>query len=245
MPKDGFRIGLDRAKSNQYNTSLVSNVITIDGPTSSGKSSVGFLFSQNIGYQFIDTGRIYRAGALFILQNNIPMDDEESVARVFEDLKIEFRMVDGKVRNFLDGKDVTVDIHTAETTAVVPKIAAFAKARYFAKQLQRKIGSERNTVMAGRDIGSEIFPESKLKFFITADVKIRAQRRYDQIKKSNPEVSFEDVLRGMEVRDEKDSTRKASPMRVPEDAIVIDTSDLTTEETVAQMIECYKKIDKH
>ena len=124
------------------------NVITIDGPTSSGKSSVGFLFSRNIGFQFIDTGRIYRAGALYILENNISLDDEEAVAAVFEDLKIEFRMVNGKVRNFLEGKDVTVEIHTAETTAVVPKIAAFAKARYFAKQLQKKIGAEQDTVMA-------------------------------------------------------------------------------------------------
>lgn len=220
----------------------MSNVITIDGPTSSGKSSVGFLFSQKIGFQFIDTGRIYRAGALYILRNNIDQEDEDAVARVFEDLKIEFRMVDGKVKNFLDGEDVTSEIHTAETTAVVPKIAAFAKARYFAKQLQKRIGSEKDTVMAGRDIGSEIFPDAKLKFFITADVKIRAQRRYDQIRKSNPEVKYEDVLNGMEVRDEKDSTRKASPMRVPEDAIVIDTSELSTEETVERMMDEFKRV---
>ncbi len=218
------------------------NVITIDGPTSSGKSSVGFLFSRNIGFQFIDTGRIYRAGALYILENNISLDDEEAVAAVFEDLKIEFRMVNGKVRNFLEGKDVTVEIHTAETTAVVPKIAAFAKARYFAKQLQKKIGAEQDTVMAGRDIGSEIFPDSKLKFFITADVKIRAQRRYDQIKKSDPEVRYEDVLRGMETRDNTDTTRKASPMRIPKDAIVIDTSNLSTEETVIRMMEEFKRV---
>lgn len=220
----------------------MSNVITIDGPTSSGKSSVGFLFSQKIGYQFIDTGRIYRAGALYILRNNINQEDEEDVAKVFEDLNIEFRMVDGKVKNFLDGEDVTSEIHTAETTAVVPKIAAFSKARFFAKQLQKKIGSEKDTVMAGRDIGSEIFPDSKLKFFITADVKVRAERRYNQIKKSNTEVRFEDVLHGMEIRDEKDSTRKASPMRIPKDAIVIDTSNLSTEETVERMMQEFKRV---
>lgn len=218
------------------------NVITIDGPTSSGKSSVGFLFSQKIGFQFIDTGRIYRAGALYVLENNIPIDDEEKVAEVFENLKIEFRIIDGKVRNFLDGRDVTVDIHTAETTAVVPKIAAFAKARYFAKQLQKRIGMEQDTVMAGRDIGSEIFPDSKLKFFITADVKTRAQRRYDQIRKSNPEVDFDDVLRGMENRDNADTTRKASPMRIPKDAIVIDTTNLSTEETVKRMMEEFQRV---
>lgn len=222
----------------------MSNVVTIDGSTSSGKSSVGFLFSQKIGFQFIDTGRIYRAGALYCLRNGINIDDEEAVAKVFKDLNIEFRMVDGKVKNFLDGKDVTVDIHTAETTAVVPKIAAFAKARYFAKLLQKRIGSEKDTVMAGRDIGSEIFPDSKLKFFITADVSVRAKRRFDQIKKSNPEVKYEDVLKGMEVRDEKDSTREASPMRVPQDAIVIDTSNLTTEETVEKMMEEFKRVFK-
>jgi len=220
----------------------MSEIITIDGPTSSGKSSVGFLFSRKIGYQFIDTGRIYRAGALYILKNNIPVDDEDKVAEVFENLKIEFRMVDGKVRNFLEGKDVTVQIHTAETTAVVPKIAAYAKARYFAKQLQKRIGAEQDTVMAGRDIGSEIFPDSRLKFFITADVKIRAQRRYDQIKKSDPLVKYEDVLRGMETRDNTDTTRKASPMRIPTDAIVIDTSNLSTEETVERMLQEYSRV---
>lgn len=220
----------------------MSNVITIDGPTSSGKSSVGFLFSQKIGYQFIDTGRIYRAGALYILRNHVPIDNEEKVAEVFENLNIEFRMVDGKVKNFLEGEDVTSQIHTAEITFIVPKIAAHAKARYFAKQLQKKIGSEKNTVMAGRDIGSEIFPDSKLKFFITADVKVRAQRRYDQIKKTNPEVKYEDVHRGMEKRDNADSTREASPMRVPKDAIVIDTSNLTTEQTVHQMLEHYHQV---
>lgn len=220
----------------------MSNVITIDGPTSSGKSSVGFLFSQKIGYQFIDTGRIYRAGALYILRNNIAQDDEEAVAKVFENLKIEFRDVEGKVRIFLEGEDVTNEIHTAEITAIVPKIAALPKARYFAKQLQKKIGSEKNTVMAGRDIGSEIFPDSRLKFFITASVKVRAQRRYDQIKKTNSDVKFEDVMRGMEVRDEKDSTREASPMRVPSDAIIIDTSNLSTEETVEKMMEEFKRV---
>lgn len=217
-------------------------VITIDGPTSSGKSSVGYLFSQKIGYQFIDTGRIYRAGALYILRNEIPIDDEDQVASVFENLDIHFRKVDGKVKIFLLDEDVTAQIHTPEVTFIVPKIAAFAKARNFAKQLQRKIGSLENTVMAGRDIGSEIFPDAKLKFFIMADVKVRAKRRYDQIKKTDPKADFEEVLESMEKRDNDDSTREASPMRIPKDAIIIDTTSLTTEETVEKMMEAYRKL---
>ena len=203
----------------------MSNVVTIDGPTSSGKSSVGLLFSQKIGYQFIDTGRIYRAGALYIMRNGIPLDNEEKVAEVFKNLKIEFKEIIGKVKLYLQGEDITALIHSPEITFIVPKIAAHAKAREFAKQLQRRIGAEKDTVMAGRDIGSEIFPDSKLKFFITADVKIRAQRRYDQIKKTDPNINFEDILRGMADRDNKDSTREASPMRIPPDAVVIDTSN--------------------
>src|SRR3989344_5763338 len=111
----------------------MSEIITIDGPTSSGKSSVGLLFSQKIGYQFIDTGRIYRAGALYILRNSIPVEDEEKVAGVFENLEIDFKDVEDKVKIYLDGEDITNQIHTPEVTFIVPKIAAHPKARYFAK----------------------------------------------------------------------------------------------------------------
>jgi cytidylate kinase len=213
----------------------MSEIITIDGPTSSGKSSVGLLFSQKVGYQFIDTGRIYRAGALYILKNGIPVEDEGRVAEVFKNLRVEFKEIEGKVRIFLDDEDITAVIHTPHVTALVPKIAAFPKAREYAKQLQKSIGGLRDTVMAGRDIGSEIFPDAKLKFFITADINVRAQRRLVQIKKTNPNVKFEEILSGMKNRDNDDSTRKASPMRVQNDAIIIDTTDMTTEETVEKM----------
>lgn len=220
----------------------MSNVITIDGPTSSGKSSVGLLFSQKIGYQFIDTGRIYRAGALYILRNGIPVEDRERVAEVFRNLKVEFKEIDGKVKILMGDEDITTQIHSPEITFVVPKIAAHAKAREYAKQLQRRIGGEKDTVMAGRDIGSEIFPDARLKFFITADVGVRAQRRFEQIKKTDPDVNFEEILNGMKNRDSDDSTRKASPMRVPKDAITIDTTNMTTEESVGKMLEYFHQI---
>jgi len=161
---------------------------------------------------------------------------------VFENLNVEFKSIEGKVKLFLEGEDVTAKIHSPEVTYIVPKIAANAKARHFAKQLQKKIGSEKNTVMAGRDIGSEIFPDAKLKFFITADVEVRAQRRYDQIKKTDPGVSFEEVLKSMQKRDHDDASREASPMRVPEEAIIIDTTNLTTEETVHSMMIEYHRV---
>lgn len=220
----------------------MSNIITIDGPTSSGKSSVGLLFSQKIGYQFIDTGRIYRAGSLFILRNGISVENEDRVAEVFSNLDVKFKIIGEKQRLLLGDEDITPYLHSPEVTSIVPIVASNKLAREYSKQLQRKIGNSENTVMTGRDIGSEIFPDAKLKFFITASPEIRAQRRFRQIQKTNPDVKFDEVLTDMVERDRADSTREASPFRKPADAVVIDTTKMTTEETVDKMLEHFHKI---
>lgn len=222
----------------------MSNVITIDGPTSSGKSSVGLLFSQKIGYQFIDTGRIYRAGALYILRHGVPIENEERVADVFKNLNIRFEMVGEKQKLFLDDEDVTPYLHSPEITSIVPVVAAHAKAREFAKALQRRIGSAQDTVMVGRDIGSEIFPDAKLKFFLTASPDVRAERRLKQVQKVNPEITKEEILEDMLKRDDADSTREASPFRKPDDAVIVDTTYLTTEESVNKMLELFNQVFK-
>jgi CMP/dCMP kinase len=222
----------------------VSNVITIDGPTSSGKSSVGLLFSQKIGYQFIDTGRIYRAGALYILRHGVPIENEDRVADVFKNLNIKFEMVGEKQKLYLDDEDVTPYLHSPEITSIVPVVAAHAKAREYAKALQRKIGGLKDTVMVGRDIGSEIFPDAKLKFFLTASPEVRAERRLKQVQKVNPEITKDEVLEDMLKRDEVDSTREASPFRKPADAVIVDTTYLTTEESVNKMLELYNQVFK-
>ncbi len=222
----------------------MSNVITIDGPTSSGKSSVGLLFSQKIGYQFIDTGRIYRAGALYILRHGVPIENEDRVADVFKNLNIRFEMVGEKQKLFLDDEDVTPYLHSPEITSIVPVVAAHAKAREFAKALQRKIGSAQDTVMVGRDIGSEIFPDAKLKFFLTASPDVRADRRLKQVQKVNPEITKEEILEDMLKRDDADSTREASPFRKPDDAVIVDTTYLTTEESVNKMLELFNQVFK-
>lgn len=217
------------------------NIITIDGPTSSGKSSVGHLFSQKIGYQFIDTGAIYRIGCMMILENNIDVSNEDDCAQVFESLDVSFKSLNGESLVFIDGKEITDVLHSPEITKIVPTVAAYPKVRSKAKKTQHRLGMGADTVMAGRDIGSEIFPDAPLKFFITADVEVRAKRRYHQIKQKNPEVKFENVLNGMIKRDKTDSEREASPMRIPEGAVIIDTTQMSTEESVSKMLEEYKK----
>jgi len=220
----------------------VANVITLDGPTSSGKSSVGYLFSQKIGYQFIDTGAIYRAGCIKILDENIPIDSKEQIIKVFKNLEVDFRSNNGSQHIFLEGIDITDSLHDPNVTEVVPVVAAIPEVRVEAKRIQRKIGEKTDTVMTGRDIGSEIFPESKLKFFITASPEVRAQRRFEQLKKVNPEITLEKVLDQMNIRDKADTEREASPMRIPDGAVIIDTTNLTTEETVSKMMEEFARV---
>lgn len=220
----------------------MSNVITIDGPTSSGKSSVGYFFSQKIDYQFIDSGAIYRAGSLVCLRNNINPNNVFQVVEVFKNLNIRFETNNHRQHIFLNQEEITSLLHTPEVTSIVPIVAAHKQVREVAKDIQRKIGESKDTVMTGRDIGSEIFPEAKLKFFITASNEVRAKRRFAQIKKQNPQITYNEVLNQMLKRDKADSERKASPMRVPEDAIVIDTTDKTVEESVAELLKHYKAI---
>lgn len=215
---------------------METDVITIDGPTSSGKNSVGLLLAQKLGYQYIDSGSIYRAGCIFVLRNNIPLNDLEKIVEVYKNLQIEIKP-DHPQNFFANGEDVTDNLHDPEVTTIVPAVSAIRQVREATKTIQYNLANSNNTVMTGRDIGSEIFPNAKHKFYLTADVKIRAQRRFKQLVKINPATKYEDVLKDMQLRDQTDSTREASPLRVPEAAVVIDNSNLTQEETVKEMLK--------
>ncbi|MBI2022490.1 (d)CMP kinase [Candidatus Daviesbacteria bacterium] len=185
---------------------------------------------------------MYRAGSLVCLRNNINPHDSSKVVEVFEKLNMRFEPNDHRQHIFLNEEEVTPLLHSPEVTAIVPIVAAHKEVRSVAKEQQRKIGLKKDTVMTGRDIGSEIFPEAKLKFFITASTEVRAQRRFDQLKKVKPEITYEEVLNQMLERDKQDSEREASPMRIPEGAVVVDTSDKTIEESVSILLGHYQKV---
>ena len=212
-------------------------IVTIDGPTSSGKNSVGFLLSQKLGYQYIDTGMIYRVGTYLVLKNNIALDNVETIVAIFKNLNLNFETNDSELRISNDGQDLTDKLHETEVTRNVPAVAAIGSVREVTTTVQRQVGESQNTVMTGRDIGSEIFPDAKNKFFLTADVEIRARRRYEQLHKVNPSIEEKQVLEDMKKRDEQDSTREISPLRIPEGATVIDNSKLSVEQTVDEMLK--------
>ena len=219
----------------------MNNVITLDGPTSSGKTSVGYLFSKKIGFHYIDSGAIYRAGSIAAIKRGTGIDDEEALAKLFSEIKLEFKEIEGKQHTYLNDEDISDILHNPEVTAVVPTIAAFVKVRDEATIIKRGLSEKMNIVMAGRDIGTIIFPDAKLKFYLTADIQIRAQRRLVQLKEKVPGISYEEVLEQMIERDKADMIRKFSPLRIPEGAMIIDTSPLTAEQTVEKMMEVYEK----
>lgn len=216
---------------------METEVITIDGPTSSGKNSVGFLLAKKLGYQYIDSGSIYRAGCIFILRNNIPLDDLAKVVDIFKNLRIEVKQDGDEQRCFANGEDITGHLHDSEVTKLVPKIAAIREVREATKPIQYRLVSSKNTVMTGRDIGSEIFPDAKIKFYLTASVEVRAKRRFQQLFEKDQSVKYEDILEAMKERDEKDMTRDVSPLRIPKGAVVVDNSDLSIEQTVEEMLK--------
>ncbi len=220
----------------------MSIVIPIDGPTSSGKTSVGFLFSKQIGFQYVDSGAIFRAGTIQALKEQISLQDEDGLAQVLAKAHIEFKEIDNHVKTFLNGEDISDILHNPEVTQAVPILSMYKKVRIETNKLQREIASRQNTVMAGRDIGTEIFPDAKLKFYLTADIQVRAFRRMAQLREKNPDISYEQVLEEMIDRDKKDMIRKVSPLRIPKDAIIIETTTITAKESVEKMLKYYHQV---
>ncbi|MBU1000419.1 (d)CMP kinase [Patescibacteria group bacterium] len=215
---------------------METDVITIDGPTSSGKNSVGFLLAQKIGYQYLDSGSFYRIGCVLLIRNNIRLENLEKVIEVFKNLQIKVKQ-NGQPKFLVNGEDITEHLHDPEVTRIVSAVSAIRQVREAIKLIQYKLVNSENTVMTGRDIGSEIFPKAEYKFYLTAGAEIRAKRRFKQLVQKDQDLKYGDVLKAMKDRDQKDTTREISPLRIPEDAIVIDNSDLTVEQTVKEMLK--------
>lgn len=203
---------------------------------------MGFLFSKQIGFQYVDSGAIFRAGTIQALKEQISLQDEDGLAEVLAKAHIEFKEIDNHVKTYLNGEDISDILHNPEVTQAVPILSMYKKVRIETNKLQREIASRQNTVMAGRDIGTEIFPDAKLKFYLTADIQVRAFRRMAQLREKNPDISYEQVLEEMIDRDKKDMIRKVSPLRIAKDAIIIETTTITAKESVEKMLKYYQQV---
>jgi cytidylate kinase len=209
--------------------------IAIDGHSSSGKSTISRKLAASLGYKYIDTGAMYRAVTLYALQqgliNNKKVDEKKLIQALPNiDIKFKHNPATKKSDTFLNGKNIEDEIRELEVSNNVSRVATIKEVRKAMVKKQQEMGRDKGIVMDGRDIGSVVFPDAELKIFLTASTQVRAQRRFNELKKKGLDVSFDEILKNIEERDHIDSTREESPLIKTNDAIVLDNSDLTPEE---------------
>lgn len=215
-------------------------IITIDGPSGTGKSTVAKGVAKRLAFAFFDTGAMYRAVTWCFLQKKIPIDDEPLIEKFLKGFTFRIEEKKGHKRYFVDHADVTEEIRSREVTGRVSAVSAIPAVRRKVWEIQRRFGETGNAVFEGRDMGSTVFPKADLKVFLTARPEIRAERRYKELAEKDVHCTYEEILREIVLRDEADSTRTLSPLIKPADAIEIDTSDLTAEEVINKIINLVK-----
>lgn len=210
-------------------------LITIDGPAGAGKTTVSRQLAGRLGYRYIDTGALYRGVAYVARRRGIGPRDDETLSRLLAVLELNFEPGESGQRLLADGEDITDLIRTPEISLLASAISARPLVRAYLLKVQRELGRQKAAVFEGRDMGTVVFPEAEVKFFLSADEQTRAQRRFAEIQ-AKTGTSLEEVERDMRRRDEQDSTRSLAPLKAADDAVRIDSTDLSIAQVVAQML---------
>ncbi len=218
--------------------------IAIDGFSACGKSTLAKDLAKKLDYIFVDSGAMYRGVAFYCLENNLFNGNEPLIEKIIENLnniQLEFKTINQQSLLFLNDRNVSIEIRENAVANVVSKIATIKEVRQKLVSEQQKMGDKGGIIMDGRDIASVVFPNAELKLFVTADTKIRTQRRLDELKSKGIESSFDEVAKNLEERDYMDSHRAESPLIQVEDAIVLDNSNLNREEQVEWVLKLLEK----
>lgn len=211
--------------------------IAIDGPAGAGKSTVAKRVASELSMIYVDTGAMYRSIALYLLQNGIDGNDESAVADALSDIRIEMRHEADGQHIVLNDEDVTGKIRTEEVGNMASKTSAYGSVREKLLSLQQNIAKECVVVMDGRDIGTTVLPDAEVKIFLTASVEVRAKRRFDELSAKGEPCDFDKIAEDIAKRDEQDATRELSPLKQADDAYLLDSSDLSIDEVVAEIIK--------
>ncbi len=211
--------------------------VAIDGPSGAGKSTIARAVARRTGALYLDTGAMYRAVGLFILERGLDPSDERAVAAAAPDADVAVGYEAGLQRVYLGGRDVSEEIRRPEVSSAASKVSAVPEVRARMVAMQRRIAEGHSVVMDGRDIGTCVLPDATLKVFLVADTAVRAARRFRELRAVGAKDTYEEVLQAIIKRDHDDSTREASPLRKAEDAIEVDASSLTADEAVRKVLK--------
>ena len=218
-------------------------IITIDGWSSCGKSTLAKQMAKVLGYVYVDSGAMYRAITLYFLRNSIDWTVTEEVKEALKNISMEFAFNEKLQQSeiLLNGENVEYLIRDLIVAEKVSDVATIKEVREFAVAQQQKMGKKKGIIMDGRDIGTTVFPNAELKFFMTADISVRVERRFKEMYEKNPNVTVEEVKNNLEMRDYIDSNRKISPLRKAEDAIILDNTNLTMEQQLKFALSLIEK----
>ena len=215
--------------------------VAIDGPAGAGKSSIAKRVAQRLGFVYADTGAIYRTVAYAVLQAGNAADDAVAVAALLPSLSLRVIWRDANQHMLLNGRDITDEIRSRAVSHNASVIAEQPAVRQFLLETQREIARTNSVIMDGRDIGTVVLPDADVKIFLTASAEVRAMRRFLELRETLPELTFDTVLAELKERDLRDSQREIAPLRCAEDAILIDTSDLTLPQSIEAITRCIQE----
>ena len=215
--------------------------VAIDGPAGAGKSTIAKKVAKELGFIYVDTGALYRTVALSISRNGIDPLDISAVVSHIAEIAVDIKYIDGEQRVILNGEDVSDEIRTPSASMMASAVSAKPPVRAFLLEMQRKLARENNVIMDGRDIGTVVLPDATLKFFVTASVSERADRRYRELKEKGMDVNYDDIYKDIETRDYNDSHRDIAPLKPAEDSIIFDTTGNTLEESINKLLTIIKE----
>jgi len=215
--------------------------VAIDGPVGAGKSTVAKMIAKKMNIIYVDTGAMYRTVGLYAVRKGVATTDAESLKALINEIDIDVEIKNGEQLIYLNKEDVTGLIRTPEISMAASNVSAVPEVRAKLVDMQRKLAESKSVIMDGRDIGTVVLPNADTKIFLDASAKARAKRRYDELIAKKQEVTFEEVYNDLVQRDKNDSTRAASPLKVADDAIVLDTTNLTLEQVVDEAIKIITK----